>query len=119
MISTMLATIASGIAMATTGTALAAGTATAIGIGGAAAAYGAGASMMVGKHQSNVAKKQMNAYADQMKQNQAQAPDMSGLSDKAFEMVGRKRAGLSQSIFTNPLGLAGEADIAKKTLLGQ
>lgn len=48
-----------------------------------------------------------------------QAPSVSDASAKAEEVVRKKRSMLSQSIYTSPLGVAGEANIARKTLLGQ
>lgn len=38
---------------------------------------------------------------------------------KAEAVGAKKRAMATQSIFTNPLGVAGQADVTKKTLLGQ
>ena len=35
------------------------------------------------------------------------------------EIGKRKRAAVTQSIYTSPLGIAGEAQVARKTLLGQ
>lgn len=38
---------------------------------------------------------------------------------KAEDVVRKKKAAMTQSIYTSPLGIAGEAQVARKTLLGQ
>lgn len=48
-----------------------------------------------------------------------QAPSPVDAVDKAANVIKAKRASASQSIYTSPLGVAGEASIARKTLLGQ
>jgi hypothetical protein len=48
-----------------------------------------------------------------------QAPSPEASSDSAVEIAKRKRAGMSQTTFTSPLGIGDQAQIAKKTLLGQ
>ena len=48
-----------------------------------------------------------------------QAPSQAAAADKAQETINRKRATASKSIYTSPLGIAGEAQVARKTLLGQ
>lgn len=50
-----------------------------------------------------------------------QAPSTSDAASKADEVVKKKRsASASQGgIYTSPLGIAGEASVARKTLLGQ
>ncbi|GEM_PF-6343210 len=48
-----------------------------------------------------------------------QAPSLDAASDKAQEIIRRKKAAMSQSIYTSPLGVAGEANVVRKTLLGQ
>ena len=48
-----------------------------------------------------------------------QAPKPEDAQNKAAEIARKKRASMSQSVYTNPLGTAGEANIARKTLLGQ
>lgn len=48
-----------------------------------------------------------------------QAPSVGDAQDKAGEVVKKKRAAATQSIYTSPLGAAGEAGVARKTLLGQ
>lgn len=47
-----------------------------------------------------------------------QAPSVMDAQDKADKIVKAKRASATQSIYTSPLGVSGEAKIAK-TLLGQ
>ena len=39
--------------------------------------------------------------------------------DKAMDIARKKRAAMSQSVYTSPLGTAGEANVARKSLLGQ
>lgn len=45
--------------------------------------------------------------------------DTSTLGTQAQTTANRKRASMTQSIYTSPLGIAGQANIAQKTLLGQ
>lgn len=47
------------------------------------------------------------------------APEPADSADKAQETIRRKRANLTKSIYTSPLGVGGEAQVARKTLLGQ
>lgn len=48
-----------------------------------------------------------------------QAPNPDDAASKAKDVVDRKRAGMSQTIFTDPLGVGGQANIVRKTLTGQ
>jgi len=48
-----------------------------------------------------------------------QPPSEAGAQDKAEKIVNQKRTSATQTIFSTPLGLPAQADIAKKTLLGQ
>jgi len=48
-----------------------------------------------------------------------QPPGVSGADETAQEKVRRKKVALSKSVYTSPLGVAGEAQVARKTLLGQ
>ena len=48
-----------------------------------------------------------------------QAPSPVDASAKAEDVIKKKRATASQSIYTSPLGVSGEAALVKKTLLGQ
>jgi len=48
-----------------------------------------------------------------------QPPSAEAAAGKAGEVIKKKRAAMTQSIYTSPLGVAGEAQIARKTLLGQ
>ena len=48
-----------------------------------------------------------------------EAPKVEAVTDKADETIRRRRSALSQTVYTSPLGLGGEAAVAKKTLLGQ
>lgn len=47
------------------------------------------------------------------------APTPEAAQDKSQDQVRRKRAAASKSVYTSPLGVGGQANIAKKTLLGQ
>ena len=48
-----------------------------------------------------------------------QPPSVPGADEAAQEKVRRKKVALSKSVYTSPLGAAGEAQVARKTLLGQ
>ena len=48
-----------------------------------------------------------------------EAPKPEAAIEKAQETVKRKRAMATQTVYTSPLGIAGEAQVARKTLLGQ
>lgn len=48
-----------------------------------------------------------------------QAPKPEAVAEQATKTIQRKKAAMSQSIYTSPLGLSGQADIARKTLTGQ
>jgi hypothetical protein len=49
-----------------------------------------------------------------------QPPDPGVSAEKGAETARRKKAGVTQTVFNpSPLGIAGEADVARKTLLGQ
>jgi hypothetical protein len=48
-----------------------------------------------------------------------QPPSSDTVMGKAQDTIQKKRATLSQSVYTSPLGVAGEANVARKTLLGQ
>jgi len=48
-----------------------------------------------------------------------QAPKVEDAADKALETAKRRKTAATQTIYSSPLGLKGEADVAKKTLLGQ
>jgi hypothetical protein len=47
------------------------------------------------------------------------APNTGDAAAKAQEVINKKRAAVSQSIYTSPLGSSGEASVVRKTLLGQ
>ena len=83
-------------------------TAVLLGLGGAAA--GVGASKLMAPKGGSA----MSSPAPM-----PQAPGLSDASAKAENIVSKKRAAMSKSIYTSPLGVSGEAQIAKKTLLGQ
>ena len=46
-------------------------------------------------------------------------PSAEAAAGKAEEVIKKKRAAMTQSIYTSPLGVAGEAQVVRKTLLGQ
>lgn len=48
-----------------------------------------------------------------------QAPRPEASQAAGEEAVRKKRASMTKTIYTSPLGVAGEADVARKTLLGQ
>lgn len=48
-----------------------------------------------------------------------QPPSASDVAGKAEEAIRKKRAYMSQTVYSSPLGLSGEAQVARKTLLGQ
>jgi len=48
-----------------------------------------------------------------------QAPEGEDAAEKAESIKRRKTQAASKTIYTSPLGVAGEAAVAKKTLLGQ
>jgi len=48
-----------------------------------------------------------------------QPPSAEAAAGKAGEVIKKKRATMTQSIYTSPLGVAGEAQVVRKTLLGQ
>lgn len=48
-----------------------------------------------------------------------QAPKPEATAEKAQETMKKKRVAQTRSVYTSPLGVGGEADIARKTLTGQ
>lgn len=48
-----------------------------------------------------------------------QPPSVDSSSAKADDVVRKKKIAMSQSVYTSPLGVSGNAQIARKTLLGQ
>lgn len=48
-----------------------------------------------------------------------EAPNPADAAAKAQEAVKKRRASVSQTVFTDPLGVGGQADIVRKTLTGQ
>jgi len=48
-----------------------------------------------------------------------QAPNPVDSAAKAEDILRKKRALMTRSIYTSPLGVAGQANVARKTLLGQ
>lgn len=76
-------------------------------LGAGSAAYGVSRAMSGGRSK---------AYSP-MPLPQSPSADVS--ANKAGEIIRKKKAAMTQSIYTSPLGIAGEANIARKTLLGQ
>ena len=48
---------------------------------------------------------------------QAPSPDDSAV--KAQSLANKRRAALTQTVYTSPLGVTGQADVTRKTLTGQ
>ena len=48
-----------------------------------------------------------------------QPPSQEDAAGRADKISKQKRAAMTQSIYTSPLGVAGEAQVARKQLLGQ
>ena len=48
-----------------------------------------------------------------------QPPSQGAVAEKAQDNTRKKRAAQTQTVFTDPLGLGGQADIVRKTLTGQ
>lgn len=48
-----------------------------------------------------------------------QPPSQEASQSKAEDIIRRKTSSMSQSVYTSPLGVSGQADVAKKVLLGQ
>ncbi len=48
-----------------------------------------------------------------------EAPKPEESADKAAESVRKRKSAQSQTVFTDPLGVSGQADIVRKTLTGQ
>lgn len=48
-----------------------------------------------------------------------QPPSVDASSVKGEEIMRKRKAMSTQSVYTSPLGVAGEAQVARKTLLGQ
>ena len=47
------------------------------------------------------------------------APNVADAEAKAEESVRKRRSQQTQTVFTDPLGVAGQAQVARKTLTGQ
>lgn len=48
-----------------------------------------------------------------------QAPSPEDAASKATTTVAKRKSAMSQTVYSNPLGIAGQADVSRKTLLGQ
>ena len=81
-------------------------TAILLGLGGAAA--GVGASKLMGGKSPSFSTTPL-----------PQAPSVADAAAKGEETARRRRATTTQTVYSSPLGVAGEANIARKTLLGQ
>ena len=47
------------------------------------------------------------------------APDTSAIAAQAQQTIQQRKASMDQSIYTSPLGISGQANVVRKTLLGQ
>ena len=86
---------------------------------GAAAAAGTGMSISA-THQQKKAAKSAAAGAEKAN-NEAIAQVKAAqntASTQAVESIRKRTSAMSQTVYTSPLGLSGQAEIAKKTLLG-
>lgn len=48
-----------------------------------------------------------------------QSPSPEDAAQKASDKIRQRKAAMTQSIYTSPLGVSGQADVVRKTLLGQ
>lgn len=87
-------------------------------LGGLAIA-GAGAGAAVGLSKASGAGKSAGQQPAATPLPMPEAPKPEASLEKAQETVKRKRAMATQTVYTSPLGIAGEAQVARKTLLGQ
>lgn len=78
-----------------------------LGLGGAAGGFGASKLMSKGVGQAS------------SPSPLPQPPSITDASGKAEAIVRAKRASMSQTVYTSPLGVGGTAEVTKKTLLGQ
>ncbi len=121
----MIAGAALGVLLspATGGSSLALMGSTAAGWGAVGGAVGAAGGSMLDA--SDTSKAMKSAAANANAQAQAQAKALKDAQDTASSQAQaavnsrRARYAASNTIFTNPLGIAGLASTAKKTLLGQ
>lgn len=94
-------------------------------VGGLAVAAGAGFAVKSFMDSSKQAKQANQAAEDAARQNaaaiQGVKDSQSAASNNAQnQLIARARARSgSQTVFTNPLGISGQADTAKKKLLGE
>ncbi len=65
-----------------------------------------------------ISKSASKSKAPQAPQPLPQAPSIEASQQTASDAIRKKRTGLTRTNYTSPLGVAGEADIAKKALLG-
>lgn len=77
--------------------------------------------LALGAAGAGVAASKFGAPKQQMSSPQAlpQPPSPEASADKASEVVKKKRAMTSQTVYSSPLGIAGEANVVRKTLTGQ
>lgn len=85
-----------------------------------ASAIATGASVYQGQKQATASKKA--AEAANSANNEAIAKVQAAQktsSEQAVNTIKRRTASMSETIYTSPLGLTGQADVSRKTLLGQ
>lgn len=88
-------------------------------IAGAGAAFAA-KTVIDAKKQVKETQKQAAQVQQQNAAAIKQAKDSTaGASDKASDIIRAKRATATQTVFTSPLGIGGQANVARKQLLGQ
>lgn len=111
-----------GAGGAVAGTSAAAATAGAATVGGTAILAGAGAGYVASQAQKEI-KSAKSAAGDMEAKNNAMIKDMqeaqAAASTQAMSAISeRRKRTSSQTIFTNPLGIADAANTAKKSILG-
>ena len=86
------------------------------------AVAGAGTAVYEGDKSATIQKKAAAHAEDQQRQAAAQLQASQDLASTQAKnaLAGRQRAAImSQDVYTNPLGIAGQASVNRKTLLGQ
>jgi len=110
----LLSAFLSGLTLGTVGTA-AAGTGVAAAAGVATLAGAVGGTMASSSHQQAKASKTMKSLIQM-----PESPALANAQETALAKTKLKRQAMarSRSVFSSPLGIAGEASTARKTLLG-
>lgn len=107
---------------AAAGTAL--GTSAAVGgavVAGSALAAGSSiANSVAQSKQKKSISSQIGSFMSEVEASKQNVKDaQASASTSAVETLRRKTSGMSKTIYTNPLGIGGQASVARKTLLGQ